>query len=138
MKNFIQIKNVIELICRLQNLCEGFDESSKSVLISAKFKAMLVIESAGRISPSLIIDRIGLAKSNVALLCSGLVEEGLIEREKDELDNRVIFYKLTKSGEKWLEETLEKIDSNFKKQLAYKKKFKEINDIVKQLGSLVE
>lgn len=66
------VKNIIKVCSRLENLCEGFDIDSKTNLISSKLKVLLFIGDGKNVSPSDIIDKVGLAKSNLALLCKSL------------------------------------------------------------------
>lgn len=132
------VKNIVSVCTRLENLCEGFDVDSKSTLISSKFKVMLALSEQDNISPSMLIDKLGLAKSNLALLCKSMITEGLIEKRKDDFDSRVIFYTLTDFGKQKLNATLCKMADNFTKQLAYKNKFKEIEVLMTNLKDLID
>lgn len=132
------VKNIVSVCTRLENLCEGFDVDSKSTLISSKFKVMLALSEQDKISPSMLIDKLGLAKSNLALLCKSMITEGLIEKHKDDFDSRVIFYTLTDFGKQKLNATLCKMADNFTKQLAYKNKFKEIEVLMTNLKDLID
>lgn len=132
------ISNIVNVCTRLENLCEGFDVDSKSALISSKFKVLLALNEQNNISPSMLIDKLGLAKSNLALLCKSMITEGLIEKRKDEFDNRVIFYTLTPQGKQVLDNSLNTMAENFTKQLAYKNKFKEIEVLLTNLKDLID
>lgn len=132
------IKYIVSICSRLENLCEGFDVSSKSALISSKFKVLLALSEKPNTSPSMLIDRLGLAKSNLALLCKSMISEGLIKKNKDQFDSRVIFYSLTELGTKTLNESLTLMADNFTKQLAYKNKFKEIEALLINLKDLID
>lgn len=132
------IKYIVSTCSRLENLCEGFDISSKSTLISSKFKVLLALSEKPKTSPSMLIDKLGLAKSNLALLCKSMINEGLIEKSKDQFDSRVIFYSLTNLGTKTLSENLNIMADNFTKQLAYKNKFKEIEALLINLKELID
>ena len=132
------VKNIVSVCTRLENLCEGFDVDSKSTLISSKFKVMLALSEQDNISPSMLIDKLGLAKSNLALLCKSMITEGLIEKRKDDFDSRVIFYTLTDFGKQKLNATLCKMADNFTTQLAYKNKFKEIEVLMTNLKDLID
>ena len=132
------VKNIVSVCTRLENLCEGFDVDSKSTLISSKFKVMLALSEQDNISPSMLIDKLGLAKSNLALLGKSMITEGLIEKRKDDFDSRVIFYTLTDFGKQKLNATLCKMADNFTKQLAYKNKFKEIEVLMTSLKDLID
>ena len=131
-------KNVVSLISRLQNLCEGFDETNKSAVITSKVKILLELSKAQSVTPSIIKHNIGLAKSNVAIICNRLIEEGLVLKSKDSLDTREISYSITEAGKKFLEEFLLKTKRNFESELAYKNNIKQIDAAVNDLLGLVE
>ena len=137
MENLYNVKNIINLCTSLQNLCEGFDEDSKSILISTKFKVLLAINEKSTLSPSELIYKLGLAKSNIALLAKSMIKEGLIESKKDTLDSRIVLYSLTNKGKEELENSLNVMSKNFTNQLAYKNKFKEIDKLVKELNTII-
>lgn len=127
------------MVCtNLQNLCEGFDVNSKSALISSKLKVLLFIDQVKKVSPSNLIDKVGMAKSNLTLLCQNMCKENLLQRQKDEFDSRVIFYSLTEQGKNYLDTTLQTLTNNFYGQLAYKNKFKEIKNLLDQLKLILE
>lgn len=132
------VKLIVSTCSRLENLCEGFDISSKSTLISSKFKVLVELSEKPKTSPSMLIDRLGLAKSNLALLCKSMVQEGLIEKTKDEFDSRVVFYSLTENGKTMLENNLNLMAENFTKQLAYKNRFKEIEALLINLKDMID
>ena len=127
------VKNILEVNLKLQNYLEGFDVSSKSAIISSKFKTLFYIAQAEKCPPNVLIDNLCLAKSNVAILCNQLLKEKLIEKTKDDFDNRSIFYSITKEGQKYLDEQLEKMTFNFSRQLDYKNNMKQIEKLVNEL-----
>lgn len=132
------VKLIVSTCSRLENLCEGFDVSSKSTLISSKFKVLLALSEKPKTSPSMLIDRLGLAKSNLALLCKLMIEEGLVKKSKDEFDSRVVFYSLTDQGKQSLENSLGLMAENFTKQLEYKNRFKEIEALLINLKDMID
>ena len=132
------IKVLASLINRLQLLCEGFDETNKSAVMTAKFKVLLELSFADKLTPTKLKQSIGLAKSNVAGLCNKLLEEGLIEKIRDTFDNRAIFYRLTQKGKSELEKDLLKMEKNIKNELEYKNNFDKIEKVSKELLELVK
>ena len=138
MKNNKLIKNIIQLCTKLENYCEGFDENSKGELISTKLRILIEIDECNKISPCMLVEKIGLAKSNIALICNGMVKDNLLSKQKDEIDNRVVFYSLTDQGKKELNESLKKLEFNFERQLAYKKNMKEIENLIDKLKKEIE
>ena len=131
-------KNVVSLIARLQNLCEGFDDTNKSAVITAKVKILLELSKADCVTPTVLKRSVGLAKSNVALICGKMVEEGLVSKSKDSFDTREIFYSITDKGKKCLDEFLAKAQRNFESELAYKNNIKQIDAAIISLLQLVE
>ena len=131
------IKDIVTLVSRMQNLCEGFDETNKTALISIKLKILLELTTKEKVTPSQLKLRVGLAKSNLALTCNSMIKEGLIEKIKDNFDNRSIFYSITEHGKKVLEQNLTRMQKNFSGELAYKNNMKQINNTVKELLELV-
>ena len=132
------IKVLASLVNRLQLLCEGFDETNKNAVMTAKFKVLLELSFAEKLTPSKLKQSVGLAKSNVAGLCNKLLEEGLIEKTRDTFDNRAIFYMLTQKGKNELENDLQKMEKNIKNELEYKNNFDKIEKISKELFELVK
>lgn len=131
---------IIDLITTLQNLCEGFDEvnSVKKTLLTSKIKILLEIKKCDKLSPTFLIDKVGLAKSNLALMCNGLIDEGLITKLRDENDKRVIYYSLTPMGLETLNKTLKEFSDNFKRTMSYKQNDKEIEKLVDSLLKMVK
>jgi DNA-binding MarR family transcriptional regulator len=132
--------NLVTLRMLIENLCDGFDVScnSKKNLLTSKIKMLHLLNLEEKISPSLIICKLGIAKSNLAILASGMLKEGLIERIEDTFDKRVIYYSITQKGKDLLEESFQAIDEqvctcqkNAGKCKAINKK---IEELIKLLG----
>ena len=132
------IKDIVALISRLQILVEGFDDLNKTSVLTSKVKVLLEIGNNGNLSPNKLKSKVGLAKSNLTLLCNSLIKDGLICKEKDKFDNRSIFYNLTKKGQSYLNEVLSQMKKNFEGELAYKNNQKQIDHAVKGLLSLID
>lgn len=133
------IKSILLLVAKLQNLCEGFDETNKSAIITSKIKILLAMSEHGKpVSPSVIKTEVGLAKSNVTLACGKLVMEGFITKSHDNFDIREVTYSLTDAGQEYLNDFLTIAKKNFEGQLAYKNNMKEIKQAVENLLDLVE
>ena len=136
-ENFENIKDVLALAIRLENLCEGFDETNKSAVLTSKVKVLLELSKAERVTPNVLKNNVGLAKSNIAILCNSLVKEKLIEKNRDSFDTREISYSLTDEGKEFVNAYLLKARKNFEGQLAYKDNMKEVNQAVKDLNELI-
>lgn len=124
----------------LENLCDGFDSScsNKKSLLTTKIKMLHLLEEADKISPSFIINKLGIAKSNLAILANRMINEGLIEKSVDETDKRVIYYKITKKGNERLKKELENINKQVCDCSVNGNKCKRLNkaleEIIKVLG----
>jgi|AntRauTorcE11897_2_1112592.scaffolds.fasta_scaffold00095_50 DNA-binding MarR family transcriptional regulator len=104
--------NLVTARMLLENLCDGFDTScsSKKSLLTTKIKMLHLLNLEGRLSPSLIICKLGVAKSNLAILASTMIKEGLIEKVEDTFDKRVIYYNITQKGQELLNNSLQVIN----------------------------
>lgn len=132
------IKDVVGLISRLEVLCEGFDELNKTAVITSKVKVLLEVSNQKDVSPNKLKTKVGLAKSNLTLLCNSLVKDGLITKNRDEFDNRAIYYNITEKGINYLNVILNKMKKNFEGELAYKNNIKQVDVAVKNLNELVK
>lgn len=137
MSELKNIKDIVVLISRLQILCEGFDDLNKSSVLTSKIKVLLEIGSQKDVSPNKLKGKVGLAKSNLTLLCNALIKEGLITKQKDKFDNRSICYNITQKGQEYLDNVLHQMKKNFEGELAFKNNLKQIEVAVKSLLDLV-
>ena len=138
MTNLQNIKQVVSLISRLQLLCEGFDKSNKSTVITSKIKILLEISCQKDLAPNILKSKVGLAKSNLAILCNQLIKEDLITKTKDKIDNRAICYNITESGQNWLDDKLVELKKNFENELAYKNNMRQVETLISDLLELVK
>ena len=138
MKDLQDTKNIISLIARLQNLCEGFDETNKSAVITSKIKILLELSKSEKVSPNQLKQKVGLAKSNITILCGKLISDGLMTKTRDTFDTREIYYSITDTGTEYLEKFLRKAKKNFESELAYKNNIKQANLAINDLLNLVE
>ena len=98
MKN---IDKLIEIEALLENITKHF---AKNNLLRVKF--LYFARQYQNLSVGMIIDKLGVKKSNFALMSSKLEKEGVIAVKQGELDkrNRMLF--LTEKGEKELDKFL--------------------------------
>ena len=76
-----------------------------------------------------------MAKSNVALFCKQLLQDQLIISRTDELDHRLIYYCLTKKGEKFVEKQFGGVEEFFKKNCT-KTEVKDMHNSVKKINKI--
>ncbi len=68
----------------------------------------------GALPPRELMDRLGMVKSNLALLARKCISEGLIEKSRRSSDNRALLYELTESGKEYINGLLGKIESKLR------------------------
>ncbi len=110
----------------LQKMCDGFDvkEANKKNVLTAKQKVLFLLSEQGEVSPSYLIEKLGIAKSNLALLCSGMIAEGTIVAAKNKDDKRNITYTITEKGNKELGLFLDEMDKELADVIVSDKEYK--------------
>lgn len=134
-------RQITMLRIMLQKMCDGFDvkEANKSNVLTAKHKVLFLLSEQKEVSPGYLIEKLGIAKSNLALLCSGMVNEGLIIASKNQEDKRNITYSITVKGNDELNVFLDAMDKELadvivsdKEYRLLERKLDEILDIFKR------
>lgn len=134
-------KGLYALMLNLKKLCEdtGNDNFNKEIF-SVKFKILFLIYKYGQVSPSVLVEDLNMAKSNVALFCKQLLADQTIIGSPDRFDHRIVYYSLTKKGQKQVESNLnylqEHLESCFT-QVGLKnisKNAKNINQNISKMG----
>ncbi len=117
--NYALSKSLIEARMMLENLCDGFQKESanKKTTLTAKVKLLFELEKEEKVSPKVLIEKIGIAKSNLAILANGMIANSLIEKVQDSSDKRVIYYKITEKGKEELEKSLKLINEQITNSL---------------------
>ncbi len=95
-------KSVVKLTQNIQIFFKNFDSKLERDVFSLKFRILLCILENKQISPTKLVENLGIAKSNVAKFCKELEAENKIFWQSDENDHRGKYYSLTKSGEKYV------------------------------------
>ena len=75
-----------------------------------KFKVLAFAKIYSNLSVSMIIEKLGIKKSNFALLTAELEREGLLNIEHAEIDRRCRILRLTDKGEQQLQAFYDKTD----------------------------
>lgn len=92
-------KKIIEIEALAENLLK---RSKNAPLL--RLKVLYFADVYQNLSVSMIIEKLGIKKSNFALLTSQLEKEGLIEISQAEIDKRCRTIKLTEKGRAELED----------------------------------
>lgn len=106
-------RNIMRLRILSSNACESFEKQmNKKNLLTTKVRILFLIDEYKTVSPTFLIDRLYVAKSNIALFCKQLLLEGLITSSQDLIDKRIIYYCLTQKGKEFLKSKLSFIQDN--------------------------
>ena len=106
-------RNMMRLRILSSNACESFEKQiNKKNLLTTKVRILFLIDEYKTVSPTFLIDRLYVAKSNIALFCKQLWLEGLISSSQDLIDKRIIYYCLTPKGKEFLKSKLSFIQDN--------------------------
>ena len=105
-------EKLIELRIATRGACNF--ERGKGCAVTLRTKALYLLSLKPR-SPIDLMEQLCMVKSNLALLCNKLVEDGAV----------VISYHITEKGEKELAEVLEKLEEKFKGVFSNKKEYDE-------------
>ncbi len=137
MENIKLQKQLISLRILLHKLCDGFDtkDFNKKSVLTMKYKLLFLLNEEEECSPSVIINKLCIAKSNLALLCKGLLEEGLITSRKNDEDKRNITYKITTRGQKELNDFVLKMAEE---NPALSRSEKEVKLIERKLDDVID
>lgn len=132
MKNTKLQEQIVELRILLQSVCDGFDtqQLNKKSTLTMRTKVLYVIHKYPSCPPSTLISSLGIAKSNLALLCKSLCDDGVIEATKGNRDQRNVYYTITPKGERELYEFYASMANDVKltsrEQVSMEKKFDDI------------
>jgi len=111
MENSSLERQLISLRIELEKLCDGYDtdDANKKSNLTLKMKVLFCLSEEGELSPNYLISKLGIAKSNLTMLCRSMLEEGIIASKKSETDKRNISYIITNKGAKQLKGYLNQV-----------------------------
>lgn len=102
-------KDLIYTKILTDRLSEGKAENAG--LFTVKFQILYLVEKYGKTSPKILIKELVLAKSNLALIASEMIHNGLIEKGKDEHNKKEIYYTITPKGKQVLAEKMKAVEN---------------------------
>lgn len=105
MKNYAKI---LEIEALTENITKHFAENNL-----LRIKILYFISQYQNLSVGMIIDKLGIKKSNFALMTRDLEKEGLIVSKQGEIDKRCRMLYLTDAGKKELGSFMDKMNSFF-------------------------
>lgn len=128
----------LRLATRKATMYESNDGNKKSTL-DLKSKVIFLLRNKD-LSPTELTSSLLMAKSNLTILTSSMIDEGLIKKTKKKTDGREIIYSITDKGKQYLEKRLDYIDGMFSKIIesdeAAVKYEAEISDIIDLISFL--
>lgn len=131
---------LISLRIELEKLCDGYDtdDANKKSNLTLKMKVLFCLSEKGELNPTYLISTLGIAKSNLTMLCRSMLEEGLLASKKSETDKRNISYIITNKGAKQLKSYLNQVKldniSLYKSDRQVKALEKKISEVLKLLN----
>lgn len=105
MKN---VDKILEIEALTENLTKHF--ANNNLL---RIKVLYFISQYENLSVSMIIDKLGLKKSNFALMTKALEKEGLVVSKQGEIDKRCRMMFLTEKGKAELASFMQSLDTFF-------------------------
>ncbi len=103
-RKILEIKSLSQTICNI----------SKNESTNTQIKVLYFVDEYSSISPQILISKLGIVKSNLALITKKMIREGLIESKKGLNDKRSIFYTITPKGKEQLDLYLSELNKLFK------------------------
>ena len=127
----------LRIATRGATMCESVSGKPKNTL-SLKTKILFLLKDKS-LPPVDIMTTLHLAKTNLALLTGEMAGEGLITKDKQQFDKRVVYYSITEAGKEYLEARLSTIETALKKAFPgeeYDKAYKALDEAVDVLSFL--
>lgn len=125
----------LRIATRGATMCESVNGKPKNTL-SLKTKILFLLKDKS-LPPVDIMTTLRLAKTNLAFLTTEMAKEGLITKDKQSRDKRIIYYSITDEGKKYLKARLDIIEASLKKAFSdeeYKKAFAALDEAVNVLS----
>ena len=98
-------RKIFEIKCLTQTICTNISND----LTDNEVKILYFTDEYKSVSPQLLISKLGIVKTNLALLTKKMISKGLITSEKSYVNQKSIFYEITSLGKQKLNEVLTQI-----------------------------
>lgn len=131
--------DIIELNLLLTNQTEGFDFETKHKknIANTKFKLLCLLKIYKTLTPTMLVEKLLIAKSNLSNLCKSMIKDELIIQVALSDDKRTISYELTEKGNEEYQITMEKITNNLQSSVNNDNLIR-INTLVNELKLLLQ
>ena len=100
-------------ILEIKALCQTICSASNNESTNNELKVLYFVDEYQSISPQILVSKLGIAKSNLALMTKRMISENLIYRQKSKTDGRAILLSITEKGKKMLDDYLSNIAKIF-------------------------
>ena len=108
--------SIARQILELKTLSQTICSITKNKATSTEIKILYFIDEYKNCSPQVLISKLGIAKSNLALLTKKMIKENLITSKRGYQDGRSIHYSITSAGKKMLDEYILNLNKIFHEQ----------------------
>lgn len=98
-------RKIFEIRCLTQTLCLN----KTNELTENEVKILYFVDEYKSVSPQLLISKLGIVKTNLALLTKKMIKNNLISSQKSYTNQKAIFYEITSLGKQKLNEVLSQI-----------------------------
>ena len=112
-------EDVVVLKLLADRLCEGKNKCNGLFLVS--YQILFVLSEEEFVSPKKLVEDLGIAKSNLALIAKSMQNKGLLSVSKDEKNRKEIYYSITSKGKEMLANKVAQIDNQVSPQLKEQK-----------------
>ena len=103
-KNIEIASKIVDLKILLDRCCEG--RNKEFGLFLTTYQILFLVSKNDHIAPKFIMEKLGIAKSNLAIATRSLIKDGYVIKEVDTLNRRQIYYSITDAGRSFLNQKL--------------------------------
>ena len=99
-RKILEIKALSQTICNI----------SKNDTTNHVLKVLYFVDEYQSVSPQILISKLGIVKSNLALLTKKMIADGLIYSQKSSSDRRAINYQIAPKGKQMLNDYIDNLN----------------------------
>lgn len=120
-------EEILSIIINLEYVLKRSDK------FDIRLKVLHLINKNEKTNPNLLIEKLGMARSNIAIMCNRLIKENLIVKHREPANKKEIYYTITDEGKDYLLQSYNKADE----KLANLKNKKQLHKLADQLSKIV-
>lgn len=133
----MEIKNIAAATLNLERVFNRVGLNNKAGLTLRMQVLTSALANGGTITVKQIFGQVKIVKSNLAILCKKLLEDGEITKNKNPKNNREIVYTLTEKGKSAAEDFLAEAEKAFAKILSEKEQA-ELNAACEKINKILD